>query len=85
MSTTKVASKPIHTHINSKETDMASKKDTLTKKENSLNLPSLKKPGSINRSNSKPCISQIDNLDSIIINLSQLENQNYSKKSDNNE
>lgn len=70
-----------HLHADSKETDIVSKKNTINK-ENTI--PRSKKNNSQHTEN-KGNSSRTDNLDSIIINLSQLEGQEFEKKREPNE
>lgn len=74
-----------HLHADSKETDIVSKKNTLNKENTIPSINSSKKNNS-QHTELKGNNSRADNLDSIIINLSQLEGQVFEKKvSDQNE
>lgn len=73
-----------HVHIDSKETDAMSKKSKDKKDNDNPNINEVKKPPSQHQSQTDPkgSTSRTDNLDSIIINLSQLEGNGFEKKAD---
>ena len=76
MSTSKVITS--HKHLESKETDEISHKNT-TKKDISYNKGDSKK----SQTDPRGSTSRTDNLDSIILNLSQLEGNDKKEKDSN--
>lgn len=76
MSTSKVITS--HKHLESKETDETSHKNT-TKKDISYNKGDSKK----SQTDPRGSTSRTDNLDSIILNLSQLEGNDKKEKDSN--
>lgn len=73
-----------HLHADSKETDIVSKKNTINK-ENTIPSMNGSKKNNSHHTENKGNSSRAENLDSIIINLSQLDGQEFEKKREPNE